>query len=137
MQIPFISKLKGAKEEKPSQVSTSGTGSDVEQKGDGYDDSAVRYLTWRTSVLGIVASMGGFVFGYSTGQISGFTTMNDFSLRFGEWNEATAGYGFSDVRSGLIVGLVSSPSLFLEDVKSNRVQSYPLEHLLALYLLHR
>lgn len=108
MQIPVISKLKGAeKDEKPSQVSTPETGSDVEQKGDGYDDSAVRYLTWRTSILGILASMGGFVFGYSTGQISGFTTMKDFSLRFGELDEATGNYGFSNVRSGLIVGLVS------------------------------
>lgn len=116
MQIPFLSKLKGTKneEEKPSQVATPETGSDIEQKGDGYDDSAVKYITWRTLVLGVLASMGGFIFGYSTGQISGFTTMKDFSMRFGELNELTGSYEFSNVRSGLIVGLVCPPFLFVE-----------------------
>ncbi|KAH8691457.1 putative MFS monosaccharide transporter [Talaromyces proteolyticus] len=49
--------------------------------------------------------MGGFIFGYSTGQISGFETMNDFKMRFAQHNDA--GYYFTNVRSGLIVGLMS------------------------------
>ena len=40
-----------------------------------------------------------------TGQISGFLVMKDFLERFGQL-QANGEYGFSDVRSGLIVGLV-------------------------------
>jgi SP family sugar:H+ symporter-like MFS transporter len=32
------------------------------------DDSPVKYLTWRSFILGLVVSMGGFIFGYSTGE---------------------------------------------------------------------
>ncbi|KAE8350904.1 general substrate transporter [Aspergillus coremiiformis] len=70
------------------------------------DDSPVKYLTWRSFVLGIVASMGGFIFGYSTGQIAGFTTMKDFQMRFAE-QQPDGTYNFSHVRNGLIVGLLS------------------------------
>lgn len=31
------------------------------------DDSPVKYLTWRSFILGLCVSMGGFIFGYSTG----------------------------------------------------------------------
>ncbi|KAJ6125723.1 hypothetical protein N7523_003343 [Penicillium sp. IBT 18751x] len=71
------------------------------------DDSPVKYLTWRSFILGLCVSMGGFIFGYSTGQISGFTTMSDFKVRFAEYNAATGEYAFSNVRNGLIVGLLS------------------------------
>lgn len=73
------------------------------------DDSPVKYLTWRSFILGIVVSMGGFIFGYSTGQISGFTTMADFKQRFAE-KQPNGEYAFSNVRNGLIVGLVSDIS---------------------------
>jgi SP family sugar:H+ symporter-like MFS transporter len=52
-------------------------------------------------VLGAVASIGGFMFGYESGQISGFLEMSDFKNRFGENGE------FSAVRSGAIVGLLA------------------------------
>jgi SP family sugar:H+ symporter-like MFS transporter len=42
----------------------------------------------------------------AAGQISGFTTMVDFKTRFAEYNAATGEYAFSNVRNGLIVGLV-------------------------------
>ncbi|CAL5869739.1 uncharacterized protein PFLUO_LOCUS3969 [Penicillium psychrofluorescens] len=71
------------------------------------DDSPVKYLTWRSFILGLCVSMGGFIFGYSTGQISGFTTMVDFKQRFAQYNPATGEYAFSNVRNGLIVGLLS------------------------------
>ncbi|GAB1191218.1 general substrate transporter [Aspergillus pseudonomiae] len=70
------------------------------------DDSPVKYLTWRSFILGLCVSMGGFIFGYSTGQIAGFTTMNDFKMRFAE-QHADGTYAFSNVRNGLIVGLLS------------------------------
>jgi SP family sugar:H+ symporter-like MFS transporter len=52
-------------------------------------------------ILGAVASIGGFMFGYESGQISGFLEMDDFKQRFGENGE------FSAVRSGAIVGLLA------------------------------
>ena len=52
-------------------------------------------------ILGAVASIGGFMFGYESGQISGFLEMDDFQRRFGENGQ------FSAVRSGAIVGLLA------------------------------
>lgn len=109
----LLNKIKG-KADQPEQpehaentvpsVPTSGSASLVEKNAN-FDDSKVPYLTWRSCILGVLASMGGFIFGYSTGQISGFTTMDDFLMRFGQHN--AGGYYFSNVRQGLIVGLLS------------------------------
>lgn len=46
---------------------------------------------------------------YDTGQISGFLEMPDFLDRFGQ--DRAGGRSFSDVRSGLIVGLLSIGTL--------------------------
>jgi SP family sugar:H+ symporter-like MFS transporter len=68
-------------------------------------------ITIRTIFMAMLVAMGGFIFGYDTGQISGFLEMNVFLERFGEPTAVTpnhpSGYYFSNVRSGLIVGLVS------------------------------
>ncbi len=76
-----------------------------------YDDTPYPLITWRVVVMGILVSMGGLIFGYDTGQISGFLEMNDFLMRFGTYGPNPKGpgetYQFSNVRSGLIVGLVS------------------------------
>ena len=39
--------------------------------------------------------------------------MNDFKQRFAEYNAATGEYTFSNVRNGLIVGLVGLPKYLL------------------------
>lgn len=41
------------------------------------------------------------------GQISGFLEMKDFKQRFGQLQADGQSYAFGNVRSGLIVGLVS------------------------------
>lgn len=68
-------------------------------------DTPIPLLTWRSCVMGLFVSMGGFLFGYDTGQISGFLEMKDFLERYGELG-SDGEYHFSHVRSGLIVGLV-------------------------------
>ncbi|KAI5288437.1 hexose transporter hxt1 [Ascosphaera acerosa] len=69
----------------------------------GMSHSEVPLLTPKTVGLGILASMGGFIFGYDTGQISGFIAMKNFKQYFGSGTgNATE---LSDVRAGLIVSL--------------------------------
>lgn len=70
------------------------------------------HVTLRTVFMAILVAMGGFIFGYDTGQISGFLEMAVFLERFGEPGGPSTpgnprGYHFTNVRSGLIVGLVS------------------------------
>ncbi|KAF2144832.1 uncharacterized protein K452DRAFT_285155 [Aplosporella prunicola CBS 121167] len=57
----------------------------------------VPLIAW---VLGGVASIGGFIFGYESGQISGIMAMDDFKDRFADNGS------FSPARSGTIVGLL-------------------------------
>lgn len=72
-------------------------------------------VTMRVIAMTALVAMGGFIFGYDTGQISGFLEMNVFLERFGEpTSDLTAhpsGYRFSNVRAGLIVGLLSIGTL--------------------------
>jgi MFS transporter, SP family, sugar:H+ symporter len=72
-----------------------------------YDDSPVPRLTIHSFIMGVFVSMGGFIFGYDTGQISGFLGMANFQQRFGQRDSDGEGFHFSNVRSGLIVALVS------------------------------
>lgn len=48
-----------------------------------FNDSPLPFVTWRSLVLGAFISRGGIIFGYDTGQISGFLEMDDFKRRFG------------------------------------------------------
>ncbi|CAG8949125.1 hypothetical protein HYFRA_00004747 [Hymenoscyphus fraxineus] len=72
-------------------------------------------VTMKTFFMTILVAMGGFIFGYDTGQISGFLEMDVFLEMFGEEGPITekspTGYHFTNVRSGLIVGLLSIGTL--------------------------
>ena len=76
-----------------------------------YDNSPIPRVTIHSFIMGVFVSMGGFIFGYDTGQISGFLGMPEFQQRFGQRNANGGGYYFSNVRSGLIVALVRIPSV--------------------------
>jgi MFS transporter, SP family, sugar:H+ symporter len=65
-------------------------------------------------MLTLLTSMGGFIFGFDIGQISDILLMDDFKQRFA--NHCTnpsdgSTCTFSDVRSGLIVSLLSVGTL--------------------------
>lgn len=68
-------------------------------------------VTFLAVYLGLVASIGGFMFGYVSGQISGFFLMDDFARRFGQL-QADGSYTFSAARQGTIVGLLCIGCLF-------------------------
>jgi sugar porter (SP) family MFS transporter len=74
------------------------------------DYSPLPRLTMASFLMAILVSMGGFVFGYDTGQISGFLEMPDFLQRFGQ-QRSDGTYYFSNVRSGLIVAMLSIGTL--------------------------
>jgi len=73
---------------------------------------AEQKITALAIFLGVVASIGGFMFGYVSGQISGFFDMENYAHRFGEYNSATDTYDFSAARQGAIVGLLPAGCLF-------------------------
>lgn len=80
------------------------------KNGNMVDDGNYPVLTFRTFFMAILVAMGGFVFGFDTGQISGFLEMKVFLEYFGELGPVSeahpTGYYFTNVRSGLIVALV-------------------------------
>lgn len=88
------------------QINTADLPAAITEKGPELIDTPVPLLTWRAVVMAILVSMGGFIFGYDTGQISGYLQMNDFLYNFGQYNAAKGAYEFTNVRSGLITGLV-------------------------------
>ncbi|KAK8220076.1 hexose transporter hxt5 [Zalaria obscura] len=67
-------------------------------------------VTFMACFLGLVASIGGFMFGYVSGQISGFFAMEDYARRFGQLNSAGE-YHFTAVRQGTITSLLCAGAL--------------------------
>lgn len=81
------------------------TDNGVNEKGIHNDESPMPFLTARTFFMAVLVSMGGIVFGFDTGQISGFLNMDNFKENFGQ-KQSDGSYAFGNVREGLIVGLV-------------------------------
>lgn len=79
--------------------------SDHEKVPDEALETPVPFVTWRSLLLGAFVSIGGIIFGYDTGQISGFLEMDNFKRRFGQL-QPDGTYAFNNVRSGLIVSMV-------------------------------
>lgn len=73
-------------------------------------NTRVPLITLRSVIMGAFLSIGGLLFGYDTGQISGFQEMSGYLQRFGEYSEQK-GWHFSPLRNGLIVGLLSVGTL--------------------------
>lgn len=100
----------GGGEDTPRQ---DGGPSPAELEKSGIDsETKVKLFTPRIFAMVMIVSMGGLIFGYDTGQISGFLEMHDFLERFSDQTDpATVGPAFSNVRSGTIVGLLSIGTL--------------------------
>ncbi|KAG7406262.1 general substrate transporter [Fusarium sp. MPI-SDFR-AT-0072] len=79
-------------------------------------------ITFRACFMGLVASMGGMIFGYSSGQVSGYFMMKDYGERFGVSN-GDGTYNFSAARQGTITGLLSIGCLFGSLVAGNLCDS--------------
>ncbi|KAJ5780856.1 hypothetical protein N7457_006016 [Penicillium paradoxum] len=110
MKIPFLQKAGSGRSTSPPLTDFSGEPSaDREKRGSFMDESHVPWVTWRSVLLGAFVSIGGIIFGYDTGQISGFLEMNNFKQQFAQL-KPDGEYRFSNVRSGLIVSMVSNIS---------------------------
>lgn len=83
----------------------------TENRVDDAIDTKVPRITMTSVVMTLFVSLGGLLFGFDTGQISGFLEMDDFLHRFGEFDAVQGEFFFINVRSGLIVGLLSVGTL--------------------------
>jgi len=109
--MSFLNKKKDLARPDVGNGSSNGhsTAEDAEAEKAGYtDDSKVPLVTLRTFFMAVLVSMGGIVFGFDTGQISGFVEMHNFLERFADQRSPL---GFSPRREGLIVGMLSIGTL--------------------------
>lgn len=102
MKFPF----RGSSADSPPLTDLSNGSNEREKRGSYQDESTVPWVTWRSALLGAFVSIGGIIFGYDTGQISGFLEMRNYKQRFAQL-KPNGKYEFSTVRSGLIVSMVS------------------------------
>lgn len=86
--------------------------SDPERRNSNPDEKRIPWVTWRSLVLGAFVSIGGIIFGYDTGQISGFLEMKNYKMRFGQ-HKGGGEFYFNNVRSGLLVAMVRIKFLLL------------------------
>ncbi|KAG8624341.1 hypothetical protein KVT40_007408 [Elsinoe batatas] len=96
----------------PHVASTADPGHKVtHDAADHESDEPIRIFRLRILAMALVVSLGGLIFGYDTGQISGFLEMDDFLGRFADQTTPEGQPAFSNVRSGTIVGLLSIGTL--------------------------
>lgn len=69
------------------------------------DYPPAKVFNFRTVIMGLLVSLGGFIFGWEGGSISGYTQMDNFKNRFGDV-ESDGALKLGNVRQGLMVGML-------------------------------
>lgn len=90
-----------------SGVSTPPNGHNEKTPAAQYDGDypAPKVFNFRVLIMGLLVSLGGFIFGWEGGSISGYTQMDNFRDRFGdEMSSGTLKLG--NVRQGLMTGML-------------------------------
>jgi len=101
----------GAQEKRPVTPATTQNSQDVERDSSKHaDNEPVRWMTFRVFLMAVIVSIGGLIFGYDTGQISGFLEMPNFLFLFADKRDGDK-LRFGNVRSGAIVALLSIGTL--------------------------
>ncbi|KUI58923.1 High-affinity glucose transporter ght2 [Cytospora mali] len=77
---------------------------------DNGDWPAPKILNFRVIIMGLLVSLGGFIFGWEGGAISGYTQMNNFRDRFGDVVQNDV-LKLGNVRQGLMVGMLCAGCL--------------------------
>ncbi|KAI0484038.1 general substrate transporter [Xylariaceae sp. FL0804] len=114
--MPFLKKNADQVEKAPmgnGEGSSAAAGASEKAGQDGAPTSPAGHqkVTFMACFLGLVASIGGFMFGYVSGQISGYFDMPDYAQRFGQRGSDDS-YSFDAARQGTIVGLLPVGCLF-------------------------
>ncbi|OCK75994.1 general substrate transporter [Lepidopterella palustris CBS 459.81] len=106
--MEFLRRLKGR--DTPSTASS--TNADAEKRPVMVRMGIRERFRPRIILMAVFVSMGGFIFGYDTGQISGFLEMSNFLARFADTtNPKTGDPALTNSRSGTIVALLSIGTL--------------------------
>ncbi|KAL6707977.1 hexose transporter hxt5 [Coniothyrium glycines] len=108
--MAILERFRGQRDAPPSLASS--TTADPEKNQPGVLKVSKRQIfAPRIVAMAVIVSMGGFIFGYDTGQISGFLEMPNFLGKFADETAENGEPAFSNVRSGLIVALLSIGTL--------------------------
>lgn len=94
-------------DEPGSGVSTPPHGNNEKAPVGDYDGDypAPKVMNFRVLIMGLLVSLGGFIFGWEGGSISGYTQMDDFTGRFGDVG-TDGDMSLGNVRQGLLVGML-------------------------------
>ncbi|KAK7747862.1 hexose transporter hxt5 [Cytospora paraplurivora] len=69
-----------------------------------------KVMNFRVIIMGLLVSLGGFIFGWEGGAISGYTQMNNFKDRFGDKIE-NGEKSLGNIRQGLMTGMLCAGCL--------------------------
>jgi SP family sugar:H+ symporter-like MFS transporter len=116
--MPFLKRTEREANEAAQLEKTSSPMTNPAHAGNNELSGSDQKITFIAVFLGLVASIGGFMFGYTSGQISGYFQMADYQRRFGEFTDnpnklgdSSTGYYFSVTRQGTIVSMLCAGAL--------------------------
>lgn len=88
-----------------SGTSTPPNGNEKNAVADYTDGGPVKVFNFRVIIMGLLVSLGGFIFGWEGGSISGYTQMDNFRQRFGDTLD-DGSLKLGNVRQGLVTGML-------------------------------